>query len=378
MSPRPPLRRLTRLYTLSSQLPKLHHGHLHLHLRLRLRLSPPSRSISTTPAPHVKARVPLHRNTFAQIRFTEADIPTLPFWTKHIIPPFVPDGEVSPTQCLEACKHYVHLAIENKPNWQQRNLSPTATSPTTTTHDDKTIPFFTLHYAALALLFYAPTPKSRFLAFHILNAGAAAGHAPSALNLAHIGYKNGDLEKPQFAHAKEALARLVAHPDRNRPYLPDALTLAALVQIATNTRASADRATQLLEDASKAYSAGGGTGTGTAAAWHWRGRAMLTLSRLLQERKQTERARAILSAAAEELDDPRICFQYAMLLPQSDAQRRVLIRRAAVSGVEEAAREMARETLGSLEEEGLSAWERKARGVIAYEWAAIAGDKAIL
>ncbi|KAI1643415.1 uncharacterized protein F4817DRAFT_254724 [Daldinia loculata] len=364
MPPRPPLRQLTRLYTLSYQLPKFHHG----------RLPPPARSISTTPAPRVKARVPLHRNTFIKIRFTEADVPSLPFWTKHTIPPFVPNGEVSPTQCLEACKRYVHLAIENKPNWQQRNLSPTAASPTTR---DGTIPFFTLHYAAITLLLFAQTPGNRFLALHILTTGTTAGYAPSALTLARLGHKTNNLENPQFAHAKESLAKLLASPDRSSSsseYRPDTLTLAALVQIATNTRAGTDRATQLLEDASKAYSA-----AGENAVWHWRARGVLALSRLLLERKQTARARAILSAAVKELDDPEICFQYAMLLPRSDPQRRVLIQRAAVSGVEEAAREMAKETLESLEEEkGLSAWERKARGVIADEWAGIAGDKAIL
>ncbi|KAI1654441.1 hypothetical protein F4813DRAFT_208691 [Daldinia decipiens] len=376
MSPRPPLRQLTRLYTLSHQLPKLHHG----------RLPPPVRSISTTPAPRVKARAPLHRNTFIQIRFAEADIPDLSFWTKHTIPPFVPDGEVSPTQCLEACKRYVHLAIENKPNWQQRNLSPTATSPTT---HDGSIPLFTLHYAAITLLLFAQTPGHRFLALHILTTAATAGYAPSTLTLARLGHKTNNLQNPQFAHAKESLATLLANPSRSPEYRPDTLTLAALVQLAAPapTRATADRATQLLEDASKAYSAAGGTTAAAAAAavvvyWHWRARAVLALSRLLIERKQTARARAILRAAAAELDDPEICFRYAELLPRPDAERRVLIQRAAVSGVEEAAREMARETRASLEEEeqtkGLSAWERRARGVIADEWAGIAGDKAVL
>ncbi|KAI0851638.1 hypothetical protein F5Y00DRAFT_228806 [Daldinia vernicosa] len=363
MPPRPPLRQLARLYTLSSQPSKFHHG----------RLPPPARPISTAPAPRVKARVPPHRNTFTQIRFTEADIPSLPFWTKHTVPPFVPNGEVSPAQCLEACKRYVPLAIENKPNWQQRNLSPTVASPTT---HDGTIPFFTLHYAAITLLLFAQTPGNRSLAIHILATGTTAGYAPSALTLARLGHKTSSLDKPQFAHAKEALATLLASPDRSSSsseYLPDTLTLAALVQLATNTRPSTDRAMQLLEDASRAYAAAGGS-----AVWHWRASGVLALSRLFLERKQTSRARAALSAAVKELDDPEISFRYAMLLSRSDAQRRVLVQRAAVSGVEEAAREMARETRESLEEEGLSAWERKARGVIADEWAGIAGDKGIL
>ncbi|KAF3060010.1 hypothetical protein GL218_04377 [Daldinia childiae] len=364
MSSRPPLRQLTRLYTLSNQLPKLHHG----------RLPPLVQSISTTPAPRLKARIPPHRNTFIQTRFTEADVPGLPFWIKHTVPPFVPNGEVSPTQCFEACKRYVHLAIENKPNWQQHNLSLTATSPTTT--HDGTIPFFTLHYAAITLLLFAQSREPRFLALHILTTGTTANYVPSTLTLALLGHKTNSLGNPQFAHAKESLARLLASPDHrsSSEYRPDTLTLAALVQSGTNTRAGADRAIQLLEDACKAYSAAGGT-------WHWRARGVLALSRLLLERKQTARARAVLSAAVDELDDPEICFRYAMLLPRSDAERRVLIQRAAVSGVDEAAREMARETREGLEEEeekGLSAWERKARGVMADEWAGIAGDKAIL
>ncbi|KAK6953193.1 hypothetical protein Daesc_005493 [Daldinia eschscholtzii] len=378
MPPKPiPLVQLTRLL---SPLSQFHHHHN--------RLFPRVRSISTTPAPQVKARVLPHKNTFInQIRFNQADIPDLPFWLTHAVPPLVPDNEVSPVQCLEACKRYVALATENAPGWQKRHLSATATSPAIT--QDGKIPLFTLHYAAAILMLFAHTPGSHFLVVHILTTGTTLGYVPAVLDLARLGQRSGNLNMPQFEHAKEGLARLVADPVRSREYRLDTLTLAALAQISINTRASTDRAVQLLEEAFKMYEAAAVAAAGGekkkkqqqqsgVVFWQWRTSAVLALSKIYVQRKQVQLARQLLSSTAEELDNPELHFLHATLLEPSDPQRSYLLRKAAVSGVEEAAREVARETAESLKEEGLSGWERKARQVIADEWAGIAGDKAIL
>ncbi|KAI1479613.1 hypothetical protein F4774DRAFT_381555 [Daldinia eschscholtzii] len=380
MPPRPILLvQLTKLLSpLSRQTTKFHH---------HSRFFPRVRSISTTPAPQVKARVLPHKNTFInQIRFNQADIPDLPFWLTHTVPPLVPNNEVSPVQCLEACKRYVALATENAPGWQKRHLSATATSPAIT--QDGKIPLFTLHYAAAILLLFARTPGSHFIVVHILTTGTTLGYVPAVLDLARLGQRSGNLNMPQFEHAKEGLARLVADPVRSREYRLDTLTLAALAQISINTRASTDRAVQLLEEAFKTYEAAAAAAAAGGEKkqkqqngvvfWQWRTSAVLALSKIYVQRKQLDLARELLSSTAEELDNPELHFLHATLLEPSDPHRSYLLRKAAVSGVEEAAREVARETAESLKEEGLSDWERKARQVIADEWAGIAGDKAIL
>ncbi|KAI1469200.1 uncharacterized protein F4812DRAFT_321745 [Daldinia caldariorum] len=397
MLPRLPLFQLTRLCSLSRQTTKFQHNYL----------SPPVpvRSISTTPAPQYAAariKVPVvpHRDSFiSKTRFTQADIPDLSFWLNHAVPPLVPNGEVTPAQCLEACARYVALATENAPGWQKRHLSVTATSPVVGSAGDNggKIPFFTLHYAAVTLLLFADTRPCYSLVLHILTTGAALGYAPSVLDLARIAHRGGSLHKPQFERAREGLARLVAavnnDPTYGREYRLDTLTLAAQIQLSeSNTRASTDRAVRLLEEAFKTHAAAAAAAaegekkntmpTPTTPIWEWRTTAVLTLSQIYLERKQVSRARDLLGGAAAALDQPEVYFRYAMLLEPSDPRRRELVQKAAVSGVEEAAREMARQTRASLkeeeEEEGLSGWERKAREAIAYEWAAIAGDEAIL
>ncbi|KAI1805883.1 hypothetical protein F4811DRAFT_203152 [Daldinia bambusicola] len=405
MPPRPPFFQLTRLRPLSRKTTKFHHNHLFLLVLVPV----PVRPLSTTPAPRLKAAGVPHRNGFiSTTRFTQADIPDLSFWLHHAVPPLVPNGEVAPAQCLEACVRYVQLATEGAHGWQKRRLSATATSPAILA--DGRIPLFTLHYAAATLLLFGRTRPCYLLSLHILTTAASLGYVPSVLDLAHIGHRTGGLDRPQFEYAREGLARLVAaatttnsnnnnpnnRSDSGREYRLDVLTLAAMVQLSEpTTRASTDRAVRLLEEAFKTYAAATGatvegekekdttsTTSTSTPIWERRATAALTLSQLYVDRKQVSRARDLLASVAKELDNPEVYFRWAMLLDESDLRRRVLVQKAAVSGVEAAAREIAREIRESLKvEEGgerLSNWDRKAREVMAHEWAAIAGDEAIL
>ncbi|KAI1413619.1 hypothetical protein F5Y13DRAFT_160741 [Hypoxylon sp. FL1857] len=327
---------------------------------------PHLRHLTTTPFRAAIARVLPSRNSFAQVRFTKADIPPLSFWTFHVRPPVVPDGEASPAACFEACHRYAELAIEDAPGWRQRALSaaPTAAG------DDGTIPLSTLHYAAL-LAMRSPATGGH-LATHILHTGVMLNYAPSVLTMARLGFKADKLDKPQFAPAKDALGKLASSAnDRDAYYRADALTLMGLVHARQGTYAGDDRALRFFNDAAQAARA-------PDAAWQWRVSAVLEQSRIYVRRKQIDLAREVLRTASHELDNAEACFEYAMLLPSDDPERTPMIERAAISGVEGAAREMGQIELQRAAERGLSSTERRQRRLIAEEWMGVAADVAII
>ncbi|OTA85093.1 hypothetical protein M434DRAFT_400255 [Hypoxylon sp. CO27-5] len=329
---------------------------------------PHLRPLTSTPFRPAKVRVPLHRNTFAQVRFTLADVPPLSFWTSNARPPLIPAGEVSPDEFLAACRRYASLAIEDAPGWRQRDLSTTASRGNL--GNDGTIPFSTLHYASI-LLMRSPAAGGH-LATHILHTGVTLNYAPSVLTMARLGLKAGKLDGLQFSPAKEALERLASARNRDPHYRPDALTLMGLLHARQGTSAGDERALRFFGGASEAAAREPG------AAWQWRPSAVLEQSRTYIRRKQADRAREVLRVAARELDNADVCFEYAMLLPVDDPERMPMLERAAVSGVEGAAREMGRIEALRAKEEGLSSAERREREVLADEWLGIAGDKALL
>lgn len=327
---------------------------------------PHLRPLTSTSFRLAKARVLPHRNTFAQVRFTLADVPQLSFWTKHARPPLIPDGEASPAEFLEACQRYASLAIEDAPGWRQRALTP---SPTGGNRDEGTIPLSTLHYASSILMRFPAA--GGHLATHILHTGVTLNYAPSVLTMARLGLKAGRLDDPQFALAKEALERLASSPKSDAYYRPDALTLMGLLHARHGTSAGDERALRFFSDAEKAARV-------PNAAWQWRPDAVLEQGRTYLRRKQPDRAREVLSSAVKEVDNADVCFEYAMLLPADDPERMPMLERAAVSGVEGAAREMGHIESQRAAEEGLSSAERREREFIADEWLGIAGDKALI
>ncbi|OTB08501.1 hypothetical protein M426DRAFT_317123 [Hypoxylon sp. CI-4A] len=366
----PILRQLTRLCNPPRQATTFLAGRLH-----------PARSITSTPASQAKARAVPHRNSFAQVRFTAADVPALSFWTAHVHPPLVQNKEVSPTECLEACQQYASLAIEDNPGWRQRAIT-ISSSPTA--KEGEAISIYTLHYVAIMLM--QSPGQGGHIATHILNTGVTLGYAPSILTFARLGLKANKLDAPHFQGVREALEKL-ANPSAtsNRSsgnsedtsiYRPDALTLLGLHQAPQNP----DKALQLFTSASKAFTT---PSASTPTEWQWRATALLSQARILLRRRQSRQALAILRAGARETDNADLCYLYASLLDDDDdddkdPERLAMLERAAVSGVEDAAREMARVERARSAEEGLGAWERRLSAVLADEWAAVAGDKAII
>ncbi|KAI1781428.1 hypothetical protein F4818DRAFT_37781 [Hypoxylon cercidicola] len=370
-------------------------------LRNLVRLYTPIRQVTRPPLPlfrhagpilrrpaTTKVRVPPSRNSFEKVRFVAADIPRLSFWTANARPPTVPSEDaVGAAECLEACRQYVALAVEDRPGWRQRALATkSGVSP------DGKIPLYTLHYAAVVLMQQA---AAGHLATHILHTGVLLGYAPSVLTMARLGLERDLLDRAHFAPAKEALEKLAsafssssssAGTDRggvaeHHVYLADALTAMGLACArSSNTAAAQDRALRFFGSAGRVASS-----YADAGAWQWRASAALEQAAIYLRRGDRERARAALRGAAYELDSPEACFRYAQLLGEEgdDPEERVaLLRRAAVSGVEEAARELSRVELRRLEDDdkgrGLSEGEKRYRRFLADEWSAIAGDKALI
>ncbi|KAL7627166.1 hypothetical protein AAE478_003942 [Parahypoxylon ruwenzoriense] len=344
-------------------------------------LTAPTRSISGA----VRPRAVPHRNSFAKVRFSAADVPPLPLWVERARDFRVADDELAtPAACRDACVRYAALAIEDKPRWRERMLS-TSSSPAT--GGGSQIPLYTLHYAA-TMLAQAPVLAGH-LSTHILHSAVLLGYAPSVLTLARLGLRRGLLDSPHFAAAREALEKLARVPGRGKPdpsgsyYRPDALTLLGLAQAEQKpgTTASADRVLRYFEDAALAFAAAGGDGSNPdAVSWQWRISAILAQTPLYTARGDTARAKEVLRVGTYELDSEEACFQYAQLLtgPEEEEERTNLLRRAAISGVEGAARELGRQAEQEAEREGLGARERRDARFLADEWAGIAGDKAIL
>ncbi|KAI0834829.1 hypothetical protein F5Y06DRAFT_277993 [Hypoxylon sp. FL0890] len=326
------------------------------------------RPLSTTPFRPAKARVLAHRNSFAQVRFTLANVPALSFWESHVGPPLVPEGEVLPAECLEACRRYASLAIEDAPGWRQRALTPAVTTSGEHNSDDP-IPLSTLYYAAVLLMRFPS--EGGHLATHILHTGVTLNYAPCILTMARVGIITDKLNRPQFEPTKEALEKLASNPNREAYYRADALTLMGLFHARQGTSAGDDRALQFFRDAEKVARA-------PNATWHWRSSAALEQSRIYIRRKQPDLAREVLRVAAPKLDNAELCFEYAMLLPPDDPERMVMVQRAAISGVEGAAREMGRIESQRAAEEGLSSTERREREILADEWLGISRDKALI
>ncbi|KAI1397859.1 hypothetical protein F4819DRAFT_470583 [Hypoxylon fuscum] len=375
------LRKLTCLSKLSRQITTRHNGNIISHIS---RINQ-ARPISSTPRRPAKAREVAHRNTFAEVRFTASDVPPLSFFTAQARPPLVTSDEVTPSECFEACQQYARLAVEDSPGWRQRALTTTTTTFSSNSTTPGKIPLYVLHYAAVMLM-QSPTSAGH-LATHILHTGVTLAYAPSILTIARLGLKRHMLDRPHFAPAKEALERLAAARAPGQSdgrYRPDAL---ALLGLAHAQLGSDDRALWLLGGAAAAAKFQAQAQDGErwrAPTWHWGASAVLEQAKILARRRQADRARDVLREAARELDNADVCYQYALLLGEDDPERTAMLQRAAISGVEDAAREMGQAELRRLqEEEGrgegrMDERERRDRRVIAEEWLGVAGDRAII
>ncbi|KAI0181082.1 hypothetical protein GGR52DRAFT_583526 [Hypoxylon sp. FL1284] len=380
----------------------------------------------------------LGRDVLEQVRFKESDVPPRSFWEERAAPPYIGGDEVTPEECFDACRRYAALAVEGTPGWRRRAL--VVSHPTRARARDSSgkISMYTLHYVAVLMIQRVSNDANHML-MHILQTGVVLRYAPSILTLANLALRRNLLDRQHFEPTKEALEELAypsssssaaksapaarsisTRPPKPDPYRADALTLLGMEQARLNTDDGDRRALRHLEDAEAAAAAFAATQPSAPSDysfWSWHATCLLEQARIHERRGRASRAREVLRAAATagSLDNAAVCYRYAMLLPADDPARAPLLRRAAVSGVDDAAREMSRVELAPLEREERARkrkdWLRRFGGreqdeegrrevgdgrgkegdvapltdrqkremlVLADEWLAIAGDKALV
>ncbi|KAI5862313.1 hypothetical protein GGS23DRAFT_92510 [Durotheca rogersii] len=364
-----------------------------------------ARSISSTRRTAEKVRAVPHRDTFARVRFTVADVPPPSVWAPRARDLLLPEDDklIHPEACSEACGRYAALAISGERGWRHRALSASVSSH----GNDSRILLYTLHYAAVMMITRPPVLAGH-LATHILHTGAMLDYAPSALTLARIALRRGLFNGPQFLDARGAVERLARKDSNSSPYYrPDALTLLGLAQIQRqNQQAGADpeaddRALRYFEEAAQIFAdarrgSGDGDGRPAAVAWQWFSSAVLAQARIYLRRGWERAAVTALRIGVYELDNAEAHYELAQLLrtpspgETEPGTRREgekgggagewmnLLQKAAISNVDAAARELAhlelcRADAGTDGEDGLTARERR---VLADEWLGIAGDEA--
>ncbi len=183
--------------------------------------------------------------------------------------------------------------------------------------------------------------------------------------MVRIAFLSNKLGAVQFLPAEEAFARLLARRDD-----PDACTLKGLIYSKQNTPEAVNKALEWFRLAVR-------IGGKEPQAWEWQPSCMMGLAKIYLKQNKTEEAEETLRFAATRLDISEACWLYAATLSQDDVNRSSLLTKAAVSGSQEAARELAQDELRKLEGGGLSKRERAETQALADEWLGIAGDKAL-
>ncbi|KKY39274.1 putative nol1 nop2 sun family protein [Diaporthe ampelina] len=104
--------------------------------------------------------------------------------------------------------------------------------------------------------------------------------------------------------------------------------------------------------------------------WEWEVTWALEQARILQKQKRTEEARDLYRVAALELDNPQGFWNLSCLMdgPRDSPERRTYLLKAAISGVQEACRELGVLEKMAAEREGLADKDRASREMMSQEW----------
>lgn len=104
--------------------------------------------------------------------------------------------------------------------------------------------------------------------------------------------------------------------------------------------------------------------------WEWEVTWALEQAKILQKQNRTKEARDLYRVAALELDNPQGFWNLSCLMegPRDSPERRTYLLKAAISGVQEACREMGVLEKAAAEREGLADKERADREMMSQEW----------
>jgi hypothetical protein len=282
------------------------------------------------------------KGTFARARFTKDDIPPLSFWKDAVRQ--VP--ELTPQECDRVANTYVRLAVADRPGWREKLGEDYAT----------------LHHLAILLMNGPPGPGFH-IALHIYYTLTMLDYAPSILTLVRLARTRQKLGESQFQLAEDKFAALARRRDD-----PNACTLQGLLLTAQLTPAADAEALEWFRTAAL-------LGGEVPGAWEWQLTCALEMGKAHLRLGNRERAKAIWGYCAKELDSAEGCWLYCSVLDESDPERYDWVCKAAISGVKDAAEEMARlQGLAARNPpEGASEWDKKAAAVMQKEWETIAG-----
>ncbi|KAI1419011.1 hypothetical protein F5Y12DRAFT_320474 [Xylaria sp. FL1777] len=368
---------------------------------------------------HYSTRRVIHRvatrDSFARVRFTRADVPSLEFWEQHAaVPQYLnADG------WLQAAQVYADVAIKNAKGWRERLIDVNDDSPHRSSDGEgkgTTLSAFTLHYVAMLIVLNRPgqTGPAGHLAIHILHTLSGLDYTPSTLTLVRLALARKVLGEPQFEPAVEALERILkrigdgssddksASKGSKSDFAADACTLRALMYESENTREGDNNALRWFR---RAYEIGQTTASAADQArpeeksggkpdpnthsqgtengpfdpsWQWKASFALGVGRIRAKRGELEKARDMFAMASSELDNPDGYLLMADVLEkmgETDTDRYLeALQKAAVSGKQEAARKLGTREWDRAAEEGLSKWEKRKRQVVAEELMAVAGS----
>lgn len=281
------------------------------------------------------------------------EVPQLAFWENMARPPLV--SGLDPTDCFKAAHAYVDLAIANRPGWRNTLRDP-----------PHSLSYEMLHYLAAMIVGGSPGPAFH-IALHIYQTLVSLDYAPTVLTMTRMAVNRGMLGQPQFKEAAERFSALARRRDD-----PNACTLQGLV-LAGKLTPETDR--QALEWFRAAASLGGEE----PGSWQWQATCALEMGKVYKRLGEPQRAREIWKYCAETLDTAEGFWLYSTMLDDADPEKYKCVRKAAISGVKDAAREIARLEGTRATEQGdekSGAWEKKKASVLQREWEAIAGDRA--
>lgn len=250
---------------------------------------------------------------------------------------------------------YVGLAVADQPGWRERLHDP----PTS-------LDYAVLHHLAIMLMSGPPGPAYS-IAWHMYYTLVLLDYGPSVLTTVRLALSRKMLGQPQFRVAETKFAALA-----RRRADPNACTLQGLI-IASRLTPEAD------EEALGWFRAAASLGGEEPGAWDWQLTCALEMGKAYQRLGNLDRAREIWKYCAKDLDSAEGCWLYCTLLDKSDPERYDWVCKAAISGVVDAAEEMARleGQAAQATAEGASEWDKKVAVVIQQEWEKIAGIRPV-
>ncbi|KAH8194145.1 hypothetical protein TruAng_011692 [Truncatella angustata] len=312
-----------------------------------------SAAFSTTRSQNaVPRKVP---GTFAKARFSKMEVPQLAFWKSMARPPLVVDTE--PDEFFRTTHVYVDLAVADKAGWRITLKDP-----------PHSLSYATLHYAA-AMIMNGPVGPAYQIALHIYHTLVTLNYPPSIITVIRLAFMRNKLGQPQFSLAEEKFAALLRRKDD-----PNACAMQGIILASKLTPETDKQALQWFRTAASL----GGEEPG---AWDWQASCAMEMGKVYLRMNNTNKANEIWKYCAERLDVAEGAWLYSTLLDHSDPKKYYWVCRAAVSGIQDAAREMARLEGSRTEIEGVGgagAWDAKSAGVLQREWEAIAGDRALV